>query len=320
MRVGLIGAGGIAHHHLPHLLRLGADVTVHSSHGADELVAAYGGTTAASLPELLERVDVVDVVTPTHTHGELIRTALAHGKHVISEKPLTRHHRDSLAVVEAAEAAGRFLLPAHVVRFFPEYAQLKSAVDAGLLGDLAVLRFTRSGAAPTTAAPWFADEELSGGIIVDQLIHDLDIARWVAGPVATVSAATAGKGGVRSAHITLVHHSGAITHVYGEWGAPHLTFSTSFSVTGTDGQLEHSSRSESTVTEDLDRSGAGGTLVPVVDPTASPYFLQLRELTRQLTTGRPSRVDARDGAEAVRLAVSALEAATTGRPVHLAGA
>lgn len=317
LRVGLIGAGGISHHHLPHLLRLGADVTVFSGSGAQELVQRYGGSTAASLEELLERVDIVTVATPTHTHADIIRTALSHGKHVISEKPLTRHYADSLSVLRAAEDSGRILLPAHVVRFFPEYARLKAAVDEGLLGDLAVLRFTRSGAAPTTTAPWFADESSSGGIIVDQMIHDLDIARWVAGPVHTVSAAAARRGGARSAHVTLSHHSGAITHVYGEWGAPHLTFTTSFSATGTNGQLRHSSRGESTVSEDLDRSTTGGSLVPVVDATASPYFLQVEEFLRQLRTGEPGRVTARDGVEAVRLAVTALESATCGQPIHL---
>ncbi|MBK0297482.1 gfo/Idh/MocA family oxidoreductase, partial [Bacillus sp. S34] len=66
--------------------------------------------------------------------------------------------------------------------FFPAYVRLKEAVTTGLLGDLAVLRFVRSGAFPTRT-PWFADRALSGGIVMDQMIHDIDIARWVAGEV-----------------------------------------------------------------------------------------------------------------------------------------
>jgi predicted dehydrogenase len=319
LRVGLVGAGGISHHHLPHLLRLGAEVFVYSQHGADELVAEYGGTVLPTYRALLEEVDVVDVVTPTHTHADIVRTALAQGKHVISEKPLARRLSEAAALADCARAAGRSLLPAHVVRYFPEYAALKRAVDSGVIGQPVVLRFSRSGAAPTTAAPWFADEALSGGIIVDQMIHDLDIARWVAGPVAWVSAVKAQKGQVESAHVTLRHTSGAITQVYGVWGPAHLTFSTSFDVTGTEGRLEHSSGGEVSYRADLATSTSRGSLVPAVDPAASPYFTQLQEFVRELRTGRPSRVGAGDGVEAVRIAVCALESAVQGHPVHVSG-
>jgi len=329
LRIGLVGAGGIAGCHLPHLARLGAEVVVFSEAGAEELVARHGtGRVVGSLEELLAAVDVVDVITPTPTHTAVVTRALEAGKDVICEKPMARTADDAAALADLAERLGRRLYPAHVVRYFPEYAALHAAVHRGDLGELAVLRFTRSGAYPTRT-PWFADVEASGGIVLDQMVHDIDIATWLAGPVVSVSAVSthsapgAGDGGepAAAAHVLLTHAGGAVSQVNGFWGPAHLQFTTSFSVTGTAGSLEHSSAAERAVVTDLgagpsDDDGAGA-LVPDTDPLDDPYFLELRELVAALRDGSTPRITAREGAEAVRVANAALEAARTGTTIRL---
>ena len=332
LRIGLVGAGGIAECHLPHLARLGAEVVVFSEAGAEELVARHGtGRVVGSLEELLAAVDVVDVITPTPTHTAVVTRALEAGKDVICEKPVARTADDAAALADLAERLGRRLYPAHVVRYFPEYAALHAAVARGDLGDLAVLRFTRSGAYPTRT-PWFADVEASGGIILDQMVHDIDIATWLAGPVVSVSAVSthsapgAGRSGepAAAAHVLLTHAGGAVSQVNGFWGPAHLQFTTSFSVTGTAGSLEHSSAAERAVVSDLGADTGAGALVPDTDPLDDPYFLELRELVAALSTppgeeatpGSP-RITAREGAEAVRVANAAIEAARTGTTIHL---
>ena len=319
LRIGLVGAGGIAHAHLPNLLKLG-EVVVHSTAGAPELVAAFGGQVAHSLPDLLDRVDVVDVAVPTFAHAEIVRAALAAGKPVISEKPLALTDADAADLAARAESAGLPLYPAHVVRFFPEYVRLKEAVDAGTLGDLAVLRFSRSGAFPTRTK-WFADHALSGGIIMDQMIHDLDMARWIAGDVVRVSAVTAripdDENPVEAAHVLLTHASGAISHVAGLWGPQHLAFSTEYSVTGTRGSLAHSSPVERDYRADLAASGTSDGYLPQIDPAEDPYYLELREFLRAIQGGPAPRVTAADGVAAVSLANAALRSLETGQPVEV---
>ncbi len=327
-RIGLVGAGGIARAHLPGLLRLGP-VVVHAQGGADELAAAFGPdaeaagssiTVVDSLDALFDAVDVVDVVTPTATHAEVVRAALAAGKDVVSEKPLARTDADAADLAERARDAGRQLYPAHVVRFFPAYVRLKEAVTTGLLGDLAVLRFVRSGAFPLHA-PWFADRALSGGIVMDQMIHDLDIARWVAGEVVRVSAVSTRSGTdaepVEAAHVLLTHASGAITHVAGVWGPQHLGFTTEYSVTGTAGSLSHSSRAEQDSVADLATPQALDGFLPQVDPADDPYGAELHEFLAAFAGGPTPRVSADDGVAAVRLANAALESLGTGQPVSL---
>lgn len=327
--IGLVGAGGIAYAHMPGLLRLGS-VVVYAQDGAPELAAAFAPAASAagtsitvvdSLDELLATVDLVDVVTPTFAHAEVVRAALAAGKDVVSEKPLARTDADAAELVDLAREAGRQLYPAHVVRFFPAYVRLKEAVTTGLLGDLAVLRFVRSGAFPTRT-PWFADRALSGGIVMDQMIHDIDIARWVAGEVVRVSAVSV-RGGtdaepVEAAHVLLTHASGAISHVAGIWGPQHLGFSTEYSVTGTLGSLSHSSRAEQDYVADLASPEALDGFLPQVDPADDPYGAELREFVAAFSGGAAPRVSAEDGVAAVRIANAALESLETGQPVDLA--
>src|SRR4051812_39764745 len=153
LRIGLIGAGGIAHVHLPAWVSLGVDVVVYAHAGAGELTAQFGGRAVNSLDELLASCDVVDIATPTPSHAELALAALAAGRPVVCEKPLARTAAEAERVIEAFEAAGLPLYPGHVVRFFGEYAAMHAAVVAGAIGDIAVQRFTRTGSAP--AMPWF---------------------------------------------------------------------------------------------------------------------------------------------------------------------
>jgi len=319
-RVGLVGAGGISSSHLPHLLSLGADVLVYAADGAEDLVRTYGGSTASSLEELLAKVDIVDVATPTHTHYAITRQALESGLDVISEKPLARTDTETAELLDLADTMGAKLYPAHVVRYFPAYARLRQAVRDGVLGDLAVLRFFRSGAFPARSA-WFGDVRLSGGIILDQMIHDLDVARWLAGEVVSVSATRNRRGPdaspVEVAHVVLTHASGAISQVSGVWGPAHLRFTTGYYVAGTAGVLEYDSAAERDYVADLARPFDGGELVPDTDPAEDPYFLVLEDLMSAITTGSQPRTTAAEGAAAVRLGNAALQSAESGQTIRL---
>ena len=229
LRVGVVGAGVMAGVHLANLIELGHRVSVYSEVGAAELVAGTPATAVDDYDALLDHVEWVLIATPTDTHFDFAVRALRRGRDLIVEKPLARTYRDANALAELADSLGCRLLPGHVVRFFPEYVQLQRAVSSGALGSLAVLRFTRAGSFPTRST-WFADVARSGGIVFDQMLHDLDFARWLAGEVVAVSAVSrhdeSGPSPVQAAHVTLRHASGAITLASGVWGAQHLEFRT----------------------------------------------------------------------------------------------
>lgn len=340
LTVGLAGAGAMAGIHLTAWQALGARVGVYSADGrAGELASAAavgagtggsggGGTAEAvgSLSELLGRHEIIDICTPTFTHKELILAAAGAGRHVICEKPLALRPDDAEQAIKAADAAGVRLFPAHVVRFFPEYATMAKAVRAGTIGEPAVLRFTRTGSYPTWSG-WFADPALSGGIIVDQMIHDLDFARLIAGEVTQVYCQARGvlkppapPGSVAVATAVLTHAGGAISHVFGEWGLPGTPFRTTFRIAGGNGILEHDSAQAKPfrVTQQARRQDAEG--IPRSQGVAeSPFLAELREFARAITTGAPARVTALDGLAAVRIAAAAAKSAATGRAVAIGG-
>jgi len=322
-RVALIGAGGIANAHIDAWLTLGADVRVYSHDGADELVAAHGGGTVVdSRAEAFDGADVVDVATPTYTHGEVVRAAFAAGLDVICEKPLALTSAEAGELVEAARSAGLALYPAHVVRFFPAYAAMREHVAAGGVGEIAVQRFTRLGARPVK--PWFADPRLSGGIVMDQMIHDLDFARWTAGEVVRVFARQSvtpdrtDRLGVVSAQVVLTHASGALSYVTGTWAAPGSAFRTTFEVAGSEGFVRHDSAEHAPLRLDTGAAGESHGLLPGTSFTEDPYLTELRELATAVRGGAPARVGAEDGVAAVRLAEAANASLLSGDAVELA--
>lgn len=320
LRVGMIGAGGIAHAHLPAWLGLGAEVMIFSSEGAAEIATEIGGTAVDSLEELLDRVDIVDVCTPTPYHREYIEAAAAAGKHVVSEKPLGRTSADARAAIDACAAAGVQLYPGHVVRFFSEYATMHREVAAGTIGKIAVQRFTRTGSRPVK--DWYADVAQSGGIILDQMIHDLDFARWNAGEVRTAFARQTATGdgldAVISAQVVLTHVDGAISYVGGTWARQGTAFRTTFEIAGTGGLLTHDSTQHKPVVIDAGaRREEGSGLLPAVHGV-SPFATEIGEFARAFSGGPAPRVDAEDGYAAILIAEAAIESLQTGQPVEIA--
>jgi myo-inositol 2-dehydrogenase/D-chiro-inositol 1-dehydrogenase len=319
LRVGLVGAGSITRVHLPAWLDLGADVVVHALEGADELTSRFGGEVVGSFDELLDRCDIVDVCTPTPLHRPHAEAALEAGKNVVAEKPLARTHDDAAHLAELAAGNGNQLYPAHVVRYYPQYARMAAAVSVGQVGRPAVLRFTRTGSFPRWS-DWFADHALSGGVVMDLMVHDLDIARWVAGEVREVYATLARGAGddghdVTTAHVVLTHVGGAISHVRGVWGPPGTTFATTFSVAGDEGVLTWDSADAAALRLDVGRRTTGGEVRPSTALMESPYLTELREFSEAFAGGPPPRVSAVDGVIAVDLALAALESIESGQPV-----
>ena len=318
--VGLVGAGTIAAAHLTAWLSLGVDVLVHSTDaGAARLVATYGGgEPVGSLTELLDRCEVADICTPTRSHPELVRAAAGAGRDILCEKPLALTAAEAHRLAADCASAGVRLFPAHVVRYFPEYDAMHRAVARGDIGDVAVQRFSRSGARPIR--DWFYADAESGGVIMDQGIHDLDFARWNAGEVATVFARERrdpNQPGVRTFSVTLTHLGGAISQTSGTWAHPGSVFRTAFEVAGTAGVLSHDSRKHPALqVESAGTSAIGGGLLPPPPFGESPYLSQIREMYAAFRGGPEPRVRAADGVAAVAIAEAAVLSARSGQPVN----
>src|SRR5262249_34915747 len=88
-------------------------------------------------------IDLIDICNPTHLHPETAIKALQAGKHVLVEKAIALEMKDADAMVAAARKAGKLLMVAHVLPFFPEFAYAAEAIRGKRHGKLLGAQFKR---------------------------------------------------------------------------------------------------------------------------------------------------------------------------------
>jgi predicted dehydrogenase len=148
--------------------------------GAAEQLDMTGVTGTTNLQELIRHpdVDLVDICVPTPAHEALAIAALDAGKHVLCEKPLALNAASAQRIADAAGRARGMFMPAMCLRFWPQWAWLKAAVDEGRYGAVVSATFRRVASMPPG---WFANGTLSGGAILDLHVHDTDFIYYVFG-------------------------------------------------------------------------------------------------------------------------------------------
>jgi len=205
VRIGLVGIGFMGRIHFLGARKLqGAAVTAVCSRDGAKLAGDWTNTRGNFGPppgqvdlgeckryERFEQmladpdIDLVDVCTPTHLHPEMAIAALEAGKHVLVEKAIALTTADADAMVEAARRAGRLLMVAHVLPFFPEFRYLDDAVRGGAYGKLLGGHFTRVISRPDWSSD-IGDVTKTGGPAVDLHIHDTHFVGLLAGVPARV--------------------------------------------------------------------------------------------------------------------------------------
>jgi UDP-N-acetylglucosamine 3-dehydrogenase len=321
MRVGVVGAGFIGVVHLSAYANIFEAEVVGVADAVPETAATGAAIVGArpykSYEELVaaEDVEVVDICLPTAYHRDLALKAAQDGKHVFIEKPLARNLEDAEAIMEAFSEGGPRLFVGHVVRFFPEYARIKAMIDAGEIGTVGVVRTSRRSPFLTGWNDWYADWRMSGGVLLDLVIHDFDFLRWSLGEVDRVYArGVLGREFNRLdyALVTLRFEGGAIAHVEGQWGYPG-PFNYSIEVAGSRALVAVDSTAPAPVR--LLGESTGSSESPDVTAGRSPFQDELEHFLRSITTGEEPIVGPRDAYEALRIGLAATESATSGRPV-----
>ncbi len=130
------------------------------------------------------RVDAVVIVTPTHSHRELVEAAAARGKAIFCEKPLSISLADSVAMQRAVEQSGVFFQMGFMRRFDASYAAARQRIEQGEVGDPIVFKSTSRD--PFRPSLEYLRLSSSGGIFIDMGIHDFDLALWFFGEVARI--------------------------------------------------------------------------------------------------------------------------------------
>lgn len=181
VRVGVIGAGSLGFHHA----RLLRGVPGVAFHGIYEANAERAGVVSReleiqahpTLDALLAEVDAVSIVVPTPRHHQVAMAALARGKHLLIEKPITVTLAEADELLDLADRQGVVVQIGHIERFNRAVRAALPYVDHPLFIDSDRL------------AP-FNPRGSDVAVVLDLMIHDIDLVLTLTGsPVTEVSAA-----------------------------------------------------------------------------------------------------------------------------------
>jgi predicted dehydrogenase len=131
--------------------------------------------------DLLERrdVDAVFIATPVHLHAEHAVAALKAGKHVYCEKPLGRTPEEVKRIYDAAKENAKFKFQVGFQgRYHCGFQGLVDLVQGGGVGRVTLVTGSRYHPKYPTLR-WKLDRDLSGDIIVEQAVHDMNIFCWM---------------------------------------------------------------------------------------------------------------------------------------------
>jgi predicted dehydrogenase len=200
VRIGLVGVGFMGRiHYLASQRLTGATIVAVCSRDKAKLAGDWTNTrgnfgpepgrvdlagvkTYASYDAMLAdpTIDLVDICNPTDQHPAFALAALKAGKHVLVEKAIALQPAQADEMLAAAKTAGKLLMVAHVLPFFPEFAYAADAVRSGQYGKLLGAHFQRVISKPDWSAD-IGDASKTGGPAVDLHIHDTHFIGLLAG-------------------------------------------------------------------------------------------------------------------------------------------
>lgn len=192
MRVGIIGTGAISHKHAQAYKNIGFPITVCTDVSEEygrKFAAQYGCEFVPTYEELCAHpeVDYVDVCTFPDFRLQPIEIAAKHGKHVQLQKPMAIDTATAQKMIDTANAGGIKLTVISQHRFDDSMIFLSKAIAEGRLGKLlqadAYVKWYRSEEyySRPIKGSWAVE---GGGALINQAVHQVDMLRWIAGPVA----------------------------------------------------------------------------------------------------------------------------------------
>jgi predicted dehydrogenase len=194
MRVGLIGTGAISHKHAEVYRKIGFRLTVctdiHEPSGR-KFAEQYGAEFVPTYEAVCRHpeVDYVDVCTFPDFRIQPVAACAAAGKHVQVQKPISADLATARLMIETAHRGGILLSVVSQHRFDDASLFLSKAIGEGRLGKLlqcdCYVKWYRSPEyySRPIKGSWKTE---GGGALINQAVHQIDILRWLAGPVAEV--------------------------------------------------------------------------------------------------------------------------------------
>jgi predicted dehydrogenase len=263
-------------------------------------------------------VDLVDLCTPTPLHADQTIAALKAGKHVLCEKPLARTSADARRILEAANSAPGYLMPAMCMRFWPGWSWLKEAVTKQTYGKVRAARFRRVTEMPAWSkqGTYTSANNNLGGALFDLHIHDTDFVQFLFGrPASVFSTGVVGAGG--SVDHVVTHYQypdGPVVHAEGNW-LLNQGFQMAYTIYCERATLDFD-LARGTDAMQVTESGQATRMVTC--DSRDGYALEIRYMIECVQQKRrPAVVTAADGMTALEICEAEEESIRTGAPVKL---
>ena len=261
---------------------------------------AIGWTT--DWQDLIGRCDAVSLAVPTEAHAEIACPLLAAGIHVLVEKPIARSLEEADQMIAAAEQSGALLQVGHLERFNPALVVLRPHVRRPLYFEI-----HRVGE--------FTSRSLDIDVVLDLMIHDLDIVQWLVGEEVEVTDVRAVgipvlTNRVDAANARLEFASGAVANItasrIGTEKIRKMRFFQPHDYIAVDYATRHASISSLMPSADGGaRPGVNTRYLEIED--IEPLRAEIESFLHAAQTGSPSPISGQDGRRALALALRALE-------------
>lgn len=338
MKVGIVGTGAIAHLHARAYRNIGFSVRASldvNPAAAETFRTQHGGETLTDLEALCAHpeVDYVDVCTLPDVRLPIIELCAKYRKPVQVQKPIAKTLADARRMLDLAAQAGIVLGVVSQHRFDDASIFLDHALRSGRLGRIlqcdAYVKWHRTDEyyARAGKGTWTVE---GGGALINQAIHQVDLLRWLVGPIRDVAAVwqLGAAHAIESEDIV----NAVVRYANGATGV--IQASTAF-WPGYPERIEiHGTKGTAIVTGDRlttwdvkdDRGGTPPVAQSVAsgasDPLAislEPFERQFRDFADAIRTGRPPLVAGREGYQALEIVDAIYRACRTGERQQLTG-
>ncbi len=166
LKVGVLGAGHLGRIHL-RLLNQSEKYKLEGFYdpdndNAEKVAQEFGYKRFGSISELINAVDVVDIVTPTHSHFDCAKEAIEAGKHVFLEKPIANTVEEAEAIIALAKKHNVKGQVGHVERFNPAFLATRDKIESPMFIE-------------THRLAEFNPRGTDVPVVLDLMIHDIDV-------------------------------------------------------------------------------------------------------------------------------------------------
>jgi predicted dehydrogenase len=308
LRAAAIGVGSLGRHHARNYAELGHEGRVEFVGACDvdretaERVASDNECASfTDWRDLLDKVDVVSIATPTETHSEIACAFLDKGVHVLVEKPIAISLDQADAMIAAARRSGAKLMVGQLERFNPAMVALKPHVTQPLYFEI------------HRVSP-YPNRSLDVDVVLDVMIHDLDAVQWLVGDDVKIAAIHAVgipviSDKVDAANARLEFENGAVANITASRIGTEKIRKTRFYQTNAYIVLDYATKFASLTS--LDRNAAhplaGISVNRLEINDIEPLRAEIRAFLDAIESDTPVPVTGEAGRRALALAVGVLE-------------